>query len=123
MWLGDSIGRFEGDTLVVETRNFRSQTGLYGGDENLYLIERFTPLNNGDLLYNFTVDDPTIWTEKWSGEYVWKLEAGQQGLRVRLPRRQLRHGQHPARRSPAGKGSPGSRKRMIPERRGKTATR
>ena len=41
-WLGDSIGRWEGDTLVVETKNFKEKTGLYGGDENLQLTERFT---------------------------------------------------------------------------------
>ena len=71
-WLGDSVGHWEGDTLVVDSVNFRSETGLYGGDENLHLTERFTPLNDGNLLYNFTVDDPTAWTAKWRGEYVWK---------------------------------------------------
>lgn len=71
-WLGDSIGWWEGDTLVVDTLNFKERTGLYGGDENLHLVERFTPMENGNLLYNFTVTDPTIWTAPWSGEYVWK---------------------------------------------------
>ena len=74
-WLGDSIGRWEGDTLVVETINFKEKTGLYGGDENLHLTERFTKLANGNLLYNFTVDDPTAWTKPWSGEYVWKASS------------------------------------------------
>ena len=72
LWLGDSIGHWEGDTLVVDTTNFRAQTGLYGGDENLHLVERFTRQANGNLLYQFTVDDPTIWTAPWSGEYSWK---------------------------------------------------
>jgi len=71
-WLGDSIGHWEGDTLVVDTANFREDTGLYGGDENLHLVERFTLREDGHLLYNFTVDDPTIWESPWSGEYVWK---------------------------------------------------
>ena len=71
-WLGDAIGHWEGDTLVVETTNFREHTGLYGGDENLHLVERFSLLDSGDLLYNFTVTDPTAWTAPWSGEYVWK---------------------------------------------------
>mgnify|MGYP001197828877 FL=1 len=71
-WLGDSVGRWEGETLVVETKNFKQRTGLYGGDENLYLIERFTRLSDGNLLYNFTVSDPTIWTAPWSGEFIWK---------------------------------------------------
>lgn len=70
-WLGDSIGWWEGQTLVVDTRNFREDTGLYGGDENLHLVERFSQLDNGDLLYHFTVDDPTIWDEPWTGEYSW----------------------------------------------------
>ena len=61
-----------GDTLVVDTTNFREDTGLYGGDENLHLVERFTLREDGHLLYNFTVDDPTIWERPWSGEYVWK---------------------------------------------------
>ncbi|MDA1076528.1 MAG: hypothetical protein O3A63_17495 [Proteobacteria bacterium] len=71
-WLGDSIGWWEGDTLVVDTINFRSQTGLNGGDENLHVIERFTPLPDGNVIYNFTVDDPTAWAASWSGEYVWQ---------------------------------------------------
>lgn len=71
-WLGDSVGRWDGDTLVVETTNFRGLTGLYGGDENLHLTERFTQLDNGSLRYNFTVDDATAWQQPWSGEYVWK---------------------------------------------------
>jgi hypothetical protein len=71
-WLGDSVGRWEGDTLVVDTINFREDTGLYGGDENLHLIERFDLQDNGDLLYDFTVDDPSAWTAPWSGEFVWK---------------------------------------------------
>ncbi len=71
-WLGDAIGWWEGDTLVVETTNFHTYTGLYGGDENLHLIERFTRMQDGNLLYNFTVTDPTAWTAPWSGEYVWK---------------------------------------------------
>lgn len=71
-WLGDAVGRWESDTLVVETTNFRNQTGLYGGDENLYLIERFTLQEDGNLLYDFTVKDDTAWTEPWSGAYVWQ---------------------------------------------------
>lgn len=71
-WLGDSIGHWEGDTLVVQTKNFKQRTGLYGGDENLHLVEHFSQLDNGNLLYNFTVTDPTIWTAPWSGEFVWK---------------------------------------------------
>ncbi len=73
-WLGDSIGWWEGDTLVAETINFKQQTGLYGGDENLHLKEWFTRLANGDLLYKFTVTDPTAWTAPWTGEYSWRAQ-------------------------------------------------
>jgi hypothetical protein len=71
-WLGDSIGWWEGNTLVVDTTNFREDTGLYGADENLHIVERFSKLKNGDMLYHFTVDDPTAWEAPWSGEYAWR---------------------------------------------------
>ena len=71
-WLGDSIGHWDGDTLVVDTINFRDTTGLAGADENLHLTERFTMQEDGNVIYNFTVDDPTAWTASWSGEYIWK---------------------------------------------------
>jgi hypothetical protein len=75
-WLGNSVGHWEGNTLVVETNNFKTSTGLYGGDENLHLTEWFSLLEDGNLLYRFTVDDPTVWTDTWSGEYVWKKSSG-----------------------------------------------
>jgi hypothetical protein len=73
-WRGDSRGRWDGDTLVIETRNFRSEgTGTLSlrglglsGDENLHLIERFRRLDTDTLLYEYTIDDPTIWTRSWS---------------------------------------------------------
>jgi len=71
-WQGDSIGHWEGDTLIVDSTNFRHLTGLYGGDENLHLVERFSLLENGNLHYDFTVDDPTAWTAPWSGSFAWK---------------------------------------------------
>ena len=73
-WRGISTGRWDGDTLVVETRNFRSEgTGTlslrslgFSTDENLHLTERFRRLNADTLLYEYTVDDPTIWTRPWT---------------------------------------------------------
>jgi hypothetical protein len=70
-WMGDSIGRWEGDTLVVDTTNFKHRPALYGSDENLHVVERFTLQADGNLRYEFTVDDPTAWTATWSGEYTW----------------------------------------------------
>jgi hypothetical protein len=69
--LGDSVGRWEGDTLIFETRNFTAVNGLSGADANLRVTERFSLREDGNIIYNFTVDDPTAWTAPWSGEYVW----------------------------------------------------
>ena len=70
-WLGDSIGWWEGDTLVVDTTNFRSTPGLSSASEHLHVVERFKRLDDATLLYSFTVEDPTVWNEPWSGEYPW----------------------------------------------------
>ncbi len=70
-WLGDSIGRWEGDTLVVETTNFTDKTQFRGSGENLKVIERFNRTPEGDLLYRFTVEDSTTWERPWTGEYTW----------------------------------------------------
>ena len=70
-WLGDSIGRWDGDTLVVDTTNFNDSPALGGASRNLHVVERFTRFDENTLLYQFTVDDPTVWTEPWGGEYVW----------------------------------------------------
>ena len=70
-WLGDSVGHWEGDTLVVDTTNFTGSPGLSQASRDLHVVERFTRIDKDTLLYQFTVEDPTIWTEPWSGEYVW----------------------------------------------------
>ncbi len=70
-WLGDSVGRWEGDTLVVDTTNFSNRPALSRASRNLHVVERFTRIDADTLLYQFTVEDPTVWTAPWSGEYVW----------------------------------------------------
>ena len=70
-WLGDSVGHWEGDTLVVDTTNFRDTPALGQASRNLHVVERFSRLDADTLLYQFTVNDPTVWTAPWSGEYVW----------------------------------------------------
>jgi hypothetical protein len=67
-WLGDSRGRWEGDTLVVDTTNFTNKTNFRGADENMHLIERFTRTGSDTVLYEFTVDDPTAFTKSWSAQ-------------------------------------------------------
>ncbi|HVS63833.1 MAG TPA: hypothetical protein VMT85_10085 [Thermoanaerobaculia bacterium] len=70
-WMGDSIGWWEGDTLVVETTNFRDETGFGAGSRNMKVTERFSRIDGDTLRYRFTVEDPTVWTEPWTGEYPW----------------------------------------------------
>ena len=65
-WRGDSRGRWEGATLVVETKNCRDDTGFRNASSSLHLIEKFTRLAPDTLLYEFTVNDPNIWTKPWS---------------------------------------------------------
>jgi hypothetical protein len=68
-WLGDSRGRWEGDTLVVETVNFTDKTSFRGSGANLRLVERFTRLDEDTLEYTFTAEDPTTWTKPWTVSY------------------------------------------------------
>jgi hypothetical protein len=70
-WLGDSVGRWEGDTLVVETTNFTDKTQFNGSGKDLEVTERFTRVDDKTLLYRFTVDDPSTWEKPWTGEYPW----------------------------------------------------
>jgi hypothetical protein len=74
-WMGDSIGRWDGGTLVVDTTNFNDGGGFYGSaggnfgwDRNLHLVERFSLFDADTLLYQFEVDDPTAFTQPWKGE-------------------------------------------------------
>jgi hypothetical protein len=65
-WTGDSRGRWDGDTLVVETRNFSPRINFRGAGPRLHVVERFTRVAADTLQYEFTVDDPTIWTKPWT---------------------------------------------------------
>ena len=71
-WMGDSIGHWEGDVLVVDTTNFTNKTQFEGSAEYLHVTERFSRLADGNLLYQFTVEDPTTWDRPWTGEYPWR---------------------------------------------------
>lgn len=69
-WMGDSIGRWEGDTLIVETKNYNPWHTYQGAPtENLTVIETFRRTGDNKVVYGFTVDDPTVYTAQWSGEY------------------------------------------------------
>jgi hypothetical protein len=74
-WMGDSIGWYEGDTLVVETTNFHPDQEFYGASEKLKVTERFTRVADNRLLYQFTIVDPLVWDQPWGGEYeFWASE-------------------------------------------------
>ncbi|HKE83935.1 MAG TPA: hypothetical protein VKB50_09280 [Vicinamibacterales bacterium] len=81
-YLGDSRGRWDGDTLVVETTNFHPNGNPMGGyftlsDQNLHLIERFKRVAADTIEYTFTVDDPTMWTKPWTVMINWKQSRGE----------------------------------------------
>ena len=65
---GDSRGRWEGDTLVVETTHFNDKTRFQGSSDALHVVERFTRIAEETILYEFTVEDPTTWERPWSVE-------------------------------------------------------
>jgi hypothetical protein len=67
-WKGASRGWWEGDTLVVETTNLTDRTAFRGASENLRVTERFTRVADDRIIYEFTVEDPTVWTRPWSAE-------------------------------------------------------
>ena len=76
LWMGDSIGRWEGDTLVVDTTNFTDKTTFHGSDQNLHVVERFRRLDGDTILYQFDVDDPTAFTKPWKGELTMTAAPG-----------------------------------------------
>ena len=83
---GDSRGRWDGDTLVVDSTNFTDQTNFRGppatarqdifSSPELHVIERFTRVNDDTIVYRFTVDDPGTWTKPWSGETLLRKTRG-----------------------------------------------
>ena len=75
-WLGDSIGHWEGDTLVVETTNFHEGNRFRGSSENLKVTERFRRVDRDTILYRATIDDPVSFTNPWTLEYPFLATAG-----------------------------------------------
>jgi hypothetical protein len=65
-WLGDSRGRWEGDTLVVDTTNFNGKAAFRGTSEGLHLVERLSRAGAATLVYEFTIDDPATFTRPWT---------------------------------------------------------
>ena len=74
-YLGDARGRWEGDTLVVETRNIRPEAAYRNASENLVVTERFTPIDENTLSWEVRFEDPETWTAPWTIEMPLKREA------------------------------------------------
>ena len=81
-WYGDSRGRWEGNTLVIDVTNFSPKTDFQGSRENLHLVERWTRTGPTSLEYAVTVEDPTVWTRPWTvkQEFTKAERPGQQNL-------------------------------------------
>jgi hypothetical protein len=68
-WLGDSIGRWEGDTLVVDTTNIHQLALFRGATTSIHVVERFTRSGPSTITYRATVDDPETWSQPWTLEF------------------------------------------------------
>ena len=74
--LGDSIGHWEGDTLVVDTTNFTNETMFRGSGENLHVIERFQRIDGNTILYRATIEDPSTFSKPWTVEFPFLATKG-----------------------------------------------
>ena len=75
-WLGDSVGHWEGDTLVVETTNFTDQTHFRGSSQDLKVTERFTRVDANNIVYKATLEDASTWTKPWTVELPFAAASG-----------------------------------------------
>lgn len=76
LYQGDSVGHWEGSTLVVDTTNFTNRTTFRGSGEKLHLVERFTRAADDTMIYQFTVEDPATWDKPWTAEIPWTQTKG-----------------------------------------------
>ena len=75
-WQGVSRGRWDGDTLVVETKNFHAQADYFGSGVDRHVVERFTRRGEDAIEYSFTVTDPSVWMRPWSAMVPWRTTEG-----------------------------------------------
>ena len=81
LWLGDSVGRWDGDSLVVDVTNFTTQTSFRGSRDGLHLIERFTRAGSDLILYRVTVEDPSTFSRPWTLETT-LTKVGEKGNQI-----------------------------------------
>lgn len=72
-WMGDSVGHWEGETLVVETNKFNPSQRFRNSSDQFKVIERFTRMGDSRINYKFTIDDPQTFTQQWSAEIPMNL--------------------------------------------------
>jgi len=85
-WYGDSRGRWEGNTLVIDVTNFSPKTNFMGSRENLHVVERWTRTGPDTLEYAVTVEDPTVWTRPWTAKQEFTLQNDQENRIYNEPR-------------------------------------
>jgi hypothetical protein len=85
-WFGDSRGRWEGDTLVVDVTNFSPKTDFQGSRENLHLVELWTRIGPNTLEYQVTIEDPTVWTRPWTVKQEFTRQSDQENRIYYEPR-------------------------------------
>ncbi len=73
---GDSIGHWDGNTLVVDSTNFTARNPFQGSGDKLHVVERFTRVDADTILYRFTVEDPETWDQPWTAETAWSKVDG-----------------------------------------------
>ena len=79
-WMGDSVGHWDEDTLIVETRGFNPQQNFRGASENLTVIERFKRVSSSEILYSFTVEDATMFSQPFTGELVFNARPTKESM-------------------------------------------
>jgi hypothetical protein len=85
-WFGDSRGRWEGNTLVIDVTNFSPKTDYRGSRENLHLVERWTRTAPTTLEYAATIEDPTVWTRPWTVKQEFSKQSEQENRIYYEPR-------------------------------------
>src|SRR2546427_3342417 len=85
-WWGDSRGRWEGQTLVVDVTNFSPKSYFQGSQENLHLVERYTRLDANTIEYAVTIDDPTTWTRPWTVKQDYSKQSDEANRIYKEPR-------------------------------------
>ncbi len=85
-WFGDSRGRWEGDTLVIDVTNFSPKADFQNARENLHIVERWTRTGPTTLAYEVTIEDPTVWTRPWTVKQEFTRQSDEQNRIYYEPR-------------------------------------